>query len=105
MKFFAKFFKVMGIKIIKFQKYLKLVNSETNYTNNLQQSENYKNLIKEMIDHENNIISKYELKRCIHNRIKSQCKECQCSQICKHNKQKSKCKECKINNYINSFLV
>ena len=49
MKIFAKFFKVMGIKIIKFQKYLKLVNSEKNYINNLQQSENYKILIKELI--------------------------------------------------------
>lgn len=49
MKIFAKFFKIMGIKIIKFQKYLKLVNSEKNYINNLQQSENYKNLIKELI--------------------------------------------------------
>ena len=33
-------------------------------------------------------------KRCSHNRIKSQCKECGGSEICPHNRQKTKCKEC-----------
>lgn len=55
MKIFTKLFKVMGIKIIKYQKYLKLVNSEKNYIKNLQQSENYKNLIKELIINNQNL--------------------------------------------------
>ena len=42
MKFFAKFFKLIGIKVLKFQKYLKLVNSEKNYIKNLEQTEKYK---------------------------------------------------------------
>ena len=33
-------------------------------------------------------------KYCIHNRRKSQCKECGGSQICIHNRRKSRCKEC-----------
>ena len=31
---------------------------------------------------------------CEHNKFKSQCKECGGSSLCQHNKQKSKCKEC-----------
>ena len=63
MKIFTKLFKAMGIKIIKYQKYLKLVNSEKNYINNLQQSENYKNLIKELIINNQNLkFKKIEIK-------------------------------------------
>ena len=49
MKIFVKFFKLIGIKVLKFQKYLKLVNSEKNYIKNLEQTEKYKILIKELI--------------------------------------------------------
>ena len=49
MKIFEKFFKLIGIKVLRFQKYLKLVNSEKNYINNLEQTEKYRNLIKELI--------------------------------------------------------
>ena len=38
---------------------------------------------------------KARLRRCIHNRQKSNCKECKGSQICTHNRHKSSCKECK----------
>ena len=38
------------------------------------------------------------IKKCIHNKIKSQCKECKGRNICIHNKQKACCKECKGSN-------
>jgi hypothetical protein len=37
---------------------------------------------------------KYVRKKCIHNRQKCICKDCDGSQICEHKKQKSICKEC-----------
>ena len=35
-----------------------------------------------------------EQNTCIHNKIKSRCKECGGSEICQHNRQKSSCREC-----------
>ena len=32
--------------------------------------------------------------KCIHNKRKSQCKDCNGSQICIHNKRKSQCNDC-----------
>ena len=34
------------------------------------------------------------VKKCEHNRLKSQCKDCCGSQICEHNREKSRCKDC-----------
>jgi len=40
------------------------------------------------------IILKLPTNKCIHNKRKSNCKECGGSNICIHNRQKSKCKDC-----------
>lgn len=49
MRIFQKIFKLLGFRILKIKKYLKLVNSEKNYISNLQQIEYYKYLIKDLI--------------------------------------------------------
>ena len=50
--------------------------------------------MKYMYEDEIRIWNGKELK-CIHNRKKSQCKECHGGSICEHKRQKSYCKECK----------
>ena len=36
----------------------------------------------------------YIIKKCEHNRIKKDCKECGGSGICEHNRRKRNCKDC-----------
>jgi len=40
---------LIGLKVIKNKKYLKLINSEKNYIQNLKTSEEFKKLIKELV--------------------------------------------------------